>query len=104
MKKAILFAVIGAAIIFAWDFISYAMPNLHKSAGEYTAVQDELLGAIEKSGLDEGMYYLGQPDPELSKEEYKSAMEKYEGQPWAIINYQEEYNSSMAMNMVRAII
>ena len=104
MKKTLLFTLIGGVIIFAWGFISFAMPNFHKAGVEHTPLQDELLAAIEKSGLEEGMYYLGQPEWGLDKEEYDEAMEKYEGKPWAILNYQEENNSSMAMNMVRGFI
>ena len=64
MKKTLLFMLIGGAIIFVWGFISFAMPNFHKASAEYTPLQDEVLSAFEKSGLEEGMYYLGQPDPD----------------------------------------
>jgi hypothetical protein len=104
MKKALLFMLIGAIIIFVWEFISFAMPNFHKAGMEYTPLQDEVLAAIEKSGLEEGMYMLGQPDPELTREEYNSAMEKYEGKPWAVLNYQMNNTSAMALNMIRGFI
>lgn len=104
MKKSLLFALIGGVILFVWQFISFAVPNFHKSGMEYTPLQDEVLAAIEKSGMEEGMYMLGQPDPELSKEEYNESMEGYEGKPWAILNYQMENSSAMAMNMIRGFI
>lgn len=105
MKKTLLFMLIGGAIIFAWGFISFAMPNFHKAGVEYTPLQDEVLAALEKSGLEEGMYYLGQPNPDQTMDEYNAEMEsKYEGKPWAILNYQEENNSAMAMNMIRGFI
>ncbi len=62
MKKALLFALIGAVILFAWQFLSFAMPNFHKSSMEYTPLQDEILAAIDNSGLKEGMYMLKEPD------------------------------------------
>lgn len=104
MKKALLFALIGGVLIFVWQFISFAIPNFHKAGMEFTPLQDEILAALEQSGLREGMYMLGQPDPELSGEEYKSAMEKYEGKPWAILNFQEKNTTAMAMNMIRGFI
>ena len=104
MKKALLFALVGGIIIFVWQFISFAIPNFHKAGMEYTPMQDEILSSIEKSGLEEGMYMLGQPDPDLSKEEYDAAMQKYEGKPWAVLNYQEVNSSAMAMNMIRGFI
>ena len=104
MKKAIFFSLLGGLILFVWQFISFAMPNLHKSGVEYTPLQDEVLAAIESSGLQEGMYMLGQPDPELSGDASKTAMKKYEGKPWAILNYQAENSDKMAMNMIRGFI
>jgi len=104
MKKTLLFALVGGVIIFAWQFISFAMPNLHKSAMEYTPLQDDVLAAIESAGLQEGMYMLGQPDPGLSKDEYNAEMKKYEGKPWGILNYQAVNEDKMAMNMIRGLI
>ena len=104
MKKTLLFTLIGGVIIFVWQFISFAVPNFHKSSMEYTPAQDELLAAIEKSGLKEGMYMLGQADPELSKEDYQAATESYQGKPWAILNFQEDSSMSMALNMTRGFI
>ena len=85
-------------------YISFAIPNFHKASMEYTPLQEEVLSALEKSGLKEGMYMLGQADPELSKEDYKSATENYQGKPWATLNYQEDSSMSMPLNMVRGFI
>ena len=104
MKKALLFALVGGIILFAWQFISFAMPNLHKASSEYTPLQEEVLEALENSGLEEGMYMLGQPDPSLSGDEYKNGMKPFEGKPWAILNYQAENSASMTMNMIRGFI
>ena len=104
MKKSLLFALIGAIILFVWQFISFAIPNFHKAGMEYTPQQDEILSAIKDAGLKEGMYMLGQPDPELSTDEMKAAMQSYEGKPWAVLNYQLENSSAMAMNMIRGFI
>jgi glycerol uptake facilitator-like aquaporin len=60
--------------------------------------------AIEKQGLKEGMYFLGQPDPSLSQAEQQAAMEKMDGKPWAVLNYHETNSMSMAMNMARGFV
>lgn len=104
MKKSLLFALIGGIIIFVWQFISFAIPNFHKSRMEYTPAQDEILAAFEKSGLKEGMYMLGQADPELSKEAYEAATANYQGKPWAILNYMSDSTMSMPLNMIRGFI
>lgn len=104
MKHKLLFSLIGAIVIFAWQFLSYAMPNFHKSATAYTPAQDSILNMLEKQGLSEGMYYLGQPDPSLSKAEQQSSMEAYEGKPWAVINYHKANSMDMTMPMIRGIM
>jgi hypothetical protein len=48
MKKHFLFALIGAAILFIWQFMSFAMPNFHKAAQGYTPLQDSLLWQLSK--------------------------------------------------------
>jgi hypothetical protein len=104
MKRKLLFSLIGAIVIFAWQFISYAMPNFHKSASAYTPVQDSILQTCEKLGLAEGMYFLGQPDPSLSQAQQQAAMEKLDGRPWAVLNFHEKNTMSMAMNMTRGFL
>jgi hypothetical protein len=104
MKRKILFSLIGAVIIFAWQFLSYAMPNFHKSAAGYTDKQDEILQKLDETGLKEGMYLLGQPDPSLSGTEQQALMDKMEGKPWAVINYHKVNSMSMAMPMIRGFL
>ena len=104
MKRKLLFSLIGAIVIFVWQFLSYAMPNFHKSASAYTPAQDSILNTLAKHGIKEGMYVLGHPDPALSQAEQKAAMEKMEGKPWAILNYHETNSMSMAMNMARGFM
>ncbi len=103
MKKYVIFSFIGAVILFIWLFMSFAMPNFHKKAMEYTPKQDSILEALAQSGLQEGMYVLGQPDPAIVMDEAKCAeeMKKYEGKPWAVVNYQMNNSSAMGMNMFR---
>jgi hypothetical protein len=104
MKRKLLFSVIGAIIIFAWQFLSNAMPNFHKSASGYTAKQDEILQKLQDLGLDEGMYFLGQPDPSLSQAEQQASMDKMEGKSWGVLNYHKVNTMSMGMNMFRGFM
>lgn len=104
MKRKLLFSLIGAIIIFAWQFFSYAMPNFHKSASQYTPAQDSILQMMAQQGLREGMYMLGQPDPSLSPAEQQAAMDKMDGKSWAVVNYHETNTMSMGMNMARGFL
>jgi len=104
MKRKLLFSLIGAVIIFTWQFLSYAMPNIHKSAMQYTASQEKVLQAIKDAGISEGMYLLGQPDPALSQEQQAASMKDFDGKPWAVINYHEINSTGMAMPMIRGLL
>ena len=104
MKRKILFTLIGGIIIFAWQFLSFAIPNLHKSASKYTPAQDEILKKFEELNLEEGMYFLGQGDPSMDREAQSAAMEAYIGKPWAVVNYQLSMSGDMVMPMIRGLV
>lgn len=104
MKSRLFFSLIGAIIIFVWQFFSFAMPNFHRSANAYTPLQDSILNSFTKSGLKEGMYLLGQPDPSLSQEAQAESMKSLEGKPWAVLNYHASNTSDMAMPMIRGFL
>ncbi|MCS6981442.1 MAG: hypothetical protein N2110_04690 [Flavobacteriales bacterium] len=107
MKKKFLFALLGGAILFVWQFLSFAFPNLHKEAGRYTPLQDTLLAVIARTGLEPGHYILGRPDPALESDRQKMEAEfkaKYEGKPWAVLHYQEKNTMEMGWKMVRGFI
>lgn len=104
MKKKLLFTLIGGIILFLWQFLSFAMLNLHQSSMEYTPLQDEIIQTLDESGLEEGMYFLGQPDPQLSDDEKEAEMERYTGKSWATINYHKSMSMDMTMPMIRGFI
>ncbi len=104
MKRQLLFSLIGAVIIFIWQFISFAMPNFHNPNHGYTPAQDEILQKLQELGLKEGVYVLGMPDPSSTREEMEATMKNYEGKPWAVINYQMDNSMEMAMPMIRGFL
>ena len=104
MKNKLLFSFIGALVIFVWQFLSYAMPNFHKSSMQYTASQEKVLQALKDAGISEGMYVLGQPDPTLSREQQADAMKALDGKPWAVLNYHEKNSMGMAIPMIRGFL
>ena len=104
MKKKILFTVIGAVVIFVWQFLSFALINLHKSSTSYTKAQDSILKAVESAHLENGMYLLGQPDPSLPHAQREAEYSKYANKPWAVMNYQKSMSMDMAMPMIRGFL
>lgn len=102
MKKTIYFSILGALVIFIWQFLSYALINLHKSGSEYTPQQEEILTFLDSIGLEQGMYLLGQPDPTIANED--GAMDQYMEKPWAVINYQTTMSPDMIVPMIRGFL
>src|SRR6056300_1003559 len=106
MKNTLLFTLVGGLILFVWQFLSFAMLNLHGSASEHTPLQDPILERLAELELEAGMYALGT----LSQEDYQdpAKVEAYlaeqDGQPWAILNYHKEWSSDMTPNLVRSFI
>jgi len=56
MKKAIIGSIVGALIIFIWQFLSFALINFHKPAQEYTDKQEAIMGFLDGQGLKDGGY------------------------------------------------
>ncbi len=104
MKKKLLYSLIGALIIFVWQFLSNAFPNFHSAVTTYTPKQKEILQKFEELGLNEGTYLLGQADPTKSKVEQQAEMKSYENKPWAHINYQKKMSMNMVMPMIRTFL
>lgn len=106
MKKPIVYTFVGGLILFVWQFLSFAMLNLHGSASEHTPLQDPILERLAELELQEGMYALGT----LSQEDYQdpAKVEAYlaeqDGQPWAILNYHKAWSSDMTPNLLRSLI
>ena len=104
MKKFVIGALVGAIIIFIWQFVSFAALNLHKPAQQYTEKQDAIMSFLNSQGLKEGGYILP-PLPEgSSMEEHNNAMKAAEGKPWAVIQYHSTLEDKMVMNMIRGFL
>ena len=57
MKKTIIGVLVGALILFIWQFISWGAVNLHSGMQQYTPKQTEILKYLGDN-LEEGFYYL----------------------------------------------
>ncbi len=107
MKKTIIAAIVGGIIIFLWQFLSWGILDLHKSAYRYTANQAVLLDALEKNLPEEGGYYLPKIADNSSSEEWDKAMKESDGKPWATIQYHKvaQMNpTAMMKNMARGLV
>ena len=102
MKKLIIGAIVGSLILFIWQFLSWAMLDLHGSQMEYTSQQDAILEALASAELEEGDYFVPRAPRGAPDEEAQAVMVANEGKPWALIQYRKSMTNQMGMNMFRA--
>ena len=100
MKKTIIGTLVGALILFIWQFISWGAVNFHSGMQQHTPKQDEILKYLGDN-LDEGFYMLPVSPPGTSSEEMQKQMEASNGKPWAQIYYHKAMDTAMGMNLVR---
>lgn len=106
MKKHLIAAIVGAVIMFFWQFLSNAALDLHRPAQQYTPKQDTILSFLS-SQLTEGRYMVPTIPQGASSEERESYMEKVNGKPWAMVDYhssQEASAGAMTLNMARGLL
>jgi hypothetical protein len=103
MKKQLIATLVGAIIVFIWQFLSWTTLNVHGSEYKYTANQDKIIEALTQN-LEEGSYMLPQYAPGSTPEQQKAFMESSAGKPWATVSYHKSFDGSMGMNMFRGFV
>ena len=103
MKKSLIGAIVGGIIIFIWQFLSWAIINLHLPAQQYSPKQDAVMAALN-SNLEEGGYFVPSLPETATMEEQEQAMKDMEGKPWATIQYHKAMENKMTMNMIRGAL
>lgn len=104
MKKAVIGSLVGAIIIFIWQFLSFGLINLHEPAQQYTEKQEAIMKFLKSQGLEEGGYFLPNVPEGTSMDEQHKAMDAAVGKPWAIIQYHNELEDGMTVNMIRGFL
>ncbi|MBK7635574.1 MAG: hypothetical protein IPJ13_15825 [Saprospiraceae bacterium] len=102
--KMIIGVVVGGFLVFLWQFLSWAMFNMHGSEQKYTADQDAILQMLGEKLPEEGTYFLPTSPPGTSSEDQQKMMEASGGKPWAQISYHKSMNTNMGMNMFRGFL
>lgn len=106
MKKTIIGAIVGGIIIFAWQFLSWGLLNLHTAQQQYTPKQDSILAYLGTQFSEDGAYMLPAVAPGTSREEMEKQMKPMEGKPWAQVVYHTSMPgiNKMYMNMGRSLL
>ena len=104
MKRTLIASIVGALILFFWQFLSQAALDLHKNEHQYAAVQDTILSAIANSGLKAGKYVMPLADPSLGYEAQMKLAQENIGKPMVILDYKVAQEANMGMNMLRGVL
>ena len=103
MKKVLIATLVGAVILFFWQFLAWSMLPVHQAEYGYSANQDRIMEALNQNLTEDGTYYLPNVAPGTSNEASQAFMESNAGKPWASISYHKAYNANMGMNMTRGM-
>lgn len=104
MKKTIIASLVGALIMFFWQFLSWGPLQLHRPAQEYTPKQDSIMAYLNSQFTGSGSYFMPTYQKNASSEDMDKLMKNSVGKPWAIIHYHKAYNANMGMNMARGFL
>jgi hypothetical protein len=103
MKKQLIASLVGAIILFIWQFLSWGPLQIHGAENTYTPNEDKILEFLSEN-LTEGEYFLPGMPPDATSEDNEALMQKWEGKPWAEIKYHEKREFKMGMNMFRGFV
>ena len=101
--KTIIGALVGAILLFLWQFLSWGIVNFHSGEQKYTVHQDSILSMLSEK-LDEGTYFLPSLPPNADQKANEQYMKDNAGKPWAVVAYHKSMEADMSMNMIRAFV
>ena len=102
MKNQLVASLVGALLLFVWQFLSWSLLNVHGAEFKYSANQDKIMETLGQN-LEEGSFMLPMPPPGSSNEDQQAFMENSMGKPWASIQYHKSMEMNMGMNMFRGV-
>ena len=104
MKKLALGSIVGAIVIFVWQFLSFSLLELHQAATDYTPKQNEILTFLNSQLSESGSYAMPRTPRGASSDDIEKSMKESQGKPWAIVSYHKSMDMNMGANMVRGIL
>jgi len=104
MKKWLIGSFVGAILVFAWQFLSWTVLQLHIGEAKYTPAQDSIVSFLSSTLKEDGVYMLPTVPPGSSMEAGQELGEKMNGKPWATVTYKTAYHNEMTMPMIRGFL
>lgn len=104
MKKWLIGSLVGAILVFLWQFLSWSMLGIHDSEAKYTPAQDSIMSHLSSVIKEEGMYRLPTLPPGSSMDEWEPFSKEMNGKPFATIVYKSAYADGMTKPMIRGFL
>lgn len=104
MKKWLIGSLVGAILVFAWQFLSWSMLGIHDGEAKYSASQDSIISYLSATLKEDGVYMLPTVPPGSSRDAGMELGEKMNGKPWATVMYKNAYNHDMVRPMIRGFL
>lgn len=104
MKKWFIGSLVGAILVFLWQFLSWTVLQTHLGEATYTPAQDSVLNYLGSTLKEDGMYMLPTVPKGTSMSEAQKLGEQWNGKPWATVTYNKAFKHEMAMPMIRGFL
>ena len=104
MKKWLIGSLVGAIIVFAWQFLSWSVLGIHKDGMRHHPSQDSIMSYLSSQFKEDGAFMLPSPAPGATETEKQNFMEQCEGKPWASVIYHNQFKVDMPMQMTRGFL
>ncbi len=104
MKKWLVGSIVGAIIVFLWQFLSWTVLEFHAGEAKYTPAQDSIMNYLNSTIKEDGMYMMPNLPPGASSEEHGELAKQMDGKPFASIIYHTKYEFNMARPMIRGFL
>lgn len=104
MKKWLIGSLVGAIILFLWQFLSWGPANLHASAFTYTPQEEAIMQSLSANLQEDGQYMVPGYKPGTSHEDMEKMMKDRDGKPWAFIQYHKALKTDMVKPMIRGFL
>ncbi|MFI5133909.1 MAG: hypothetical protein ACHQEB_06205 [Chitinophagales bacterium] len=101
MKKWVIGSLVGAIIVFVWQFVSWSFLPVHNNSMKYTTNQDQIMAALNANLTEDGLYTMPSAP---TKKGQQDMMKSMEGKPSASVIYHKSTDTGMTMRMIRGFL
>lgn len=101
MKKWLIGSLVGAVLLFVWQFLTWSVLPIHQANYGYSANEAAIIKTLSENLTEEGQIMIPGVKPGTSNEAAQEVCKANEGKPWAIIQY---HPSQKMMNMAAPMI